>query len=296
MKVSVKTLLKFIIYFSIGFLAVKLSRSGYLKWPENIDLNYFIISLIFLGIAFWLQGLRWFAILRSNGMPITVRDSYVSNGLTLLSKYIPGKIWMIIGKALYIKERYGSDLKEISYISLQNQLLALWSGFFVGGVSLITFSMGMDYRWLSLIFFFLTLGLFTITRGDDVSMVAQKMFRKKVVIPTISIKQLFLLLPVFLLYWIFIAAGFGFLCLSLDIQVSVLDSFVFVLASVIGISAIIVPGGLGVREGVLVAYFSFIGINSADAISLSAFSRFWFLIIEIFTFITSFLLNRLWRS
>ena len=55
--------------------------------------------------------------------------------------------------------------------------------------------------------------------------------------------------------------------------------------------AIIVPGGLGVRESILTGYLNLAGLPISEAATISISARLWFLIGEIFFFVTAYVLN-----
>ena len=70
---------------------------------------------------------------------------------------------------------------------------------------------------------------------------------------------------------------------QVDISFSV--GFGFPLATSLGMVALILPGGIGLREVVLTGYLSLDGISSSDAATVAVASRLWFLIGEIFIFL-----------
>ena len=69
----------------------------------------------------------------------------------------------------------------------------------------------------------------------------------------------------------------------MDIQWGV--GFGFPLAGVLGIMTFISPGGLGTREGVIVAYLTLASIPVVEATTIAVASRLWFLTGEVFIFI-----------
>ena len=84
--------------------------------------------------------------------------------------------------------------------------------------------------------------------------------------------------------WISWSLGFYFLTVSLGFSLPVNIGFLFTFAALAGILALISPGGLGVREGVIAAGLIFYGMSNEQAFSLSAFSRIWYLGGELFIF------------
>ena len=61
--------------------------------------------------------------------------------------------------------------------------------------------------------------------------------------------------------------------------------FAFPLSVCIGLIAIFLPGGLGLREGVIIAYLSLVGMEIETATTISFISRFWFVGGEVFIFL-----------
>ena len=111
--------------------------------------------------------------------------------------------------------------------------------------------------------------------------------------PKISKWSIFKTLPYFFICWLFLSIGFWMMALAIDSNVSFSISFAFPLAAVLGIAAILAPGGLGAREGVLIVLLKASGLLLETATLISVFSRLWFLIGEIFFFLVAFVLNRI---
>jgi uncharacterized membrane protein YbhN (UPF0104 family) len=75
--------------------------------------------------------------------------------------------------------------------------------------------------------------------------------------------------------------------------VSPADGLAFPLAATLGIIAVIAPGGLGAREGVLVAYLVLAGQSVADATTVAVAARLWFLAGELALFVIGWLTDGL---
>jgi uncharacterized membrane protein YbhN (UPF0104 family) len=199
---------------------------------------------------------------------------------------------MIIGKAMYIVKRYDLNVTTVSMLSAQNQVLALWSGFFVGSFLLFDIKDENTIYWSIIVFTVLTLILWSITKGENISAFIEMRFGKAITIPTIKWAEILKLLPIYLFYWLLLLYAFKFMAESIGITLSTYTSSVFVLSAVIGIVAIIAPGGLGVREGIMITILISLGFKNNEVISLSAFSRVWFLIGEVLTFMFCLAVNR----
>ena len=88
-----------------------------LEFP-NIKLFILILSFVLLILVFLTKGLIWFIILKINNYNISLKNSVISQFKTILTKYIPGNIWIILGPAGIVNSLYGFSLKRLSYVSL----------------------------------------------------------------------------------------------------------------------------------------------------------------------------------
>ena len=115
-----KTVLKILIYVSIIALLFYLYNIDFLVF-RNIELNYsyFIISVVFLILGFIFSAISWKVALKLHGINISNKKAIVSHGLPVFAKYIPGRIWTIIGRAALV-ENENVGIKKRSFISLFN--------------------------------------------------------------------------------------------------------------------------------------------------------------------------------
>lgn len=61
--------------------------------------------------------------------------------------------------------------------------------------------------------------------------------------------------------------------------------FAFPLSVCFGIIAIILPGGLGLREGIIIGYLVLAGLDTEQATTISFLNRLWFIAGELFIFL-----------
>ncbi len=71
---------------------------------------------------------------------------------------------------------------------------------------------------------------------------------------------------------------------------------VFPLSGTLGILAGFAPGGIGVREGLMVSCLVLAGFEITEAATISIASRLWFLIGESFIFAIGLIADRLLRK
>lgn len=289
-----KSLFKIFIYISVFFLLLTLFKGDYLKIPKIISIRKLSVSLFFLFLGLLTQGLSWQKILKKSQYPIKYIHSVSSIGLSIFGKYIPGKVWTIVGRAKYIEEKYGYDLKKLTIISLNEQFLALWVGLLVGSIGLFFYNGFQIWRWIIIISWTcLTIVLFTRYFHDLFKKIISIVLKKNIEIPKLSFYSTLQLIPWVCLIWLFWSTGFYFLIKSISyIQISLIIGLSFPLATSLGIMAIFFPGGIGVREGILIGTLNLAGLSIVESTSIAVASRLWFLIGESFFFIVGIISSK----
>lgn len=289
-----KTFFYIFFYVSILFLIYTLYRNNYLEIPFIASKLSFIISILLLLSGFVFYSMAWEKVLIASGYKTDFKECIASVGLSIFGKYIPGKIWMIVGRAGYISQKNEYKLNKISAISLNAQFIGLWVGLFLGGLSFLF--LGENNKiFLLLLFFwiFLTLIIFTRFFHNYFEILATKIFKKNINIPSLKIREVLKTLKWFLIYWILFSTAFYFFVNSLTgSSIPLYIGLIFPLANTLGIIAFFAPGGLGIREGVIATLLILSGIDKSVSVTIATFSRLWFLIGDIFIFSIGVVFNR----
>ncbi|HOC38970.1 MAG TPA: lysylphosphatidylglycerol synthase domain-containing protein, partial [Thermodesulfobacteriota bacterium] len=280
------------LYISLGFLVVFLFKYDFLTIHiHQIDVLYLIISVILLETGFLLNTLSWYAVCRRGSPGMSFKAALLSHGLSIMGKYIPGKFWGVLGRAAYASQD-GAGMKKLTHLSMYAQVQSVWAGMGLGVAGLmISGSMahllwGTSAAWLACtVGILLPLLNFTERR----SLIGKGLKELSVLhrlLPWPTIIQTTIL---FLSFWIAWTIGFSFLVRAFfpDVGRPLDVALAFPLATAIGIVAIVFPGGLGVREGLLIVYLSSIGMPLEAATTCSMVSRLWFLVGEVSLFGTA---------
>lgn len=239
----------------------------------NLNFVLFFVSLAFCLLGFFFQALNWFFLLRLSSLNVSFKDAICSVGVTIFAKYIPGKLWMILGRASYIAERYPESLKKIGSFSLFGQVISLVVASIISVYILFQLdfplidSFQSNHFILSLLALIVTI-LFLIFCSINWGLGFNSVL-------TVSI--------ISSLMWFFWGCGFAFLYLSMNLDLNIPFSYlvvVFTFSALLGILALIVPGGIGVREAGIVSVLGFLGLPLELSISVAALSRVWFLLAE----------------
>jgi len=288
-----KPKLTFLIYASLLFLIGSLVKNDYLVLPEVINPAQLALSIFLLFLGFMANSLPWKHMLNTHGFQISSTDSIISIGLTIFGKYIPGKIWSIVGRSSYIANKYHYSNKDLTTISVDSQIITLWTGLVLGAVGLFLLEGLAELSWgFFAVWLIMTLSIFSHVFHTLTSKIFYLITKKNIDLPQITFGQTLKALPFFFLQWILWCAGFYFLASSiLDTPLNPIAGVGFALAASFGIAAIFSPGGIGVREIFLAGYLMLAGLSTQDATTISVASRLWFLLGEVFIFVTAFLIR-----
>ena len=202
---------------------------------------------------------------------------------------------MVLGRSGYVSAVRGYPLGQLSMISVTSQFITLWVGLVLGTIGVIVFN-GLNL-WGTLItglLIFLSLTIFSTVFHKLIILMTKKILKKNLDIPILGFGQTLKLLPWFSIPWLSWAVGFYFLVSSLvPGYINPFIGLAFPLAGTLGILAIIAPGGIGVREGLLAGYLNLAGMDIQQAAVIAITSRLWFLVGEVAIFSTGIIIDRL---
>jgi glycosyltransferase 2 family protein len=285
---------KHIIYISLIFLACSLYKAEYLKVPTVFYPLPLLSSFVLMFTGFIISAISQQRLLSVSGLQISVSHSLPMEGLNIFGKYIPGKMWVVMGKAFYISQHYNYSIPELSLLFIQAQIVTMWYGLALGVAGLLVNGefhlLGLTGLILLMAF---TIFIFPCFWHKKIENIINKLFKKQIRLPSLSIRDFFYLMPWFLGTWICWGLGFYLFAEGLSAQpIRYSVSFCFPLAGTLGIAFLFAPGGIGIRESLMVGFLVMTQIDISPAITISAASRLWFLIGEIFIFSVGLLVNQ----
>jgi glycosyltransferase 2 family protein len=276
---------------SLVFLTRYLKQKELLYIPHQIKTQYLVISLLSLCAGFYCNCQIWKIVLQNNGIRISLKSCALSIGISIFGKYIPGKVWLITGMSGKVSQMTGAPLGKITFLSTLLQIMIIMAGATVGMISMIAI---VKPIYLILIYaFIIILGALFFKFKNKIAAILDNSSSKllsiwvKSFVHSISLSLIMMMVSM----WICWSAGFYFLSISLLPNIlNPMLGFCFAFAASIGILVVIAPGGLGVREGLLGVLLKGFIDSPKDATTLAAFSRLWFLLGEIFMFLTAIVL------
>ena len=296
---------KIISYLIILIIFCFLSKTLFDNWQKvkdyDFSFNYFylIISFIFVISGIIILFFIWNRILRiiEPNKKISYFKAVQIVTYSWFGRYLPGKAWMFLGK-IYLGQKQGLS-KKILTISVIYEIILSVASAFLFALIFLGASFGMErpnFYIISLVavfigFFFVHPKVFNFI----FNFILRKFKRTEVSLSSFLTYQniIEIVFYYFIAYTLNGTAFFflikSFVYLPFCDMIGIIG--LFNLASVLGIIALFAPSGIGVREGVLVAFLQFyfpVGI----AILISLISRIWATLSEIIIFICVYLYSK----
>ncbi|MCF8224445.1 MAG: flippase-like domain-containing protein [Bacteroidales bacterium] len=286
-----KKLFNLLVFLSFIFLFIYLVRQDFII-PELPHPIWLIPSMLLLFAGFYISTVSWRVALSTHNLNISGRNALISHGQSIFSKYIPGKIWVILGRASYISKSK-KELKNTSFISFKEQIIYTWVGFIISAIPTFIF---YGIHWLSLILlamiFIITLFLFIPPVHNLAMKSIHRIIRREFDVPVIPFRKSLPMIMATSLIWLCWTLAFYFFIRTFSEQVTPIMAFAFPLSVCFGLIAILLPGGLGLREGIIIGYLVLAGMDVETATTISFLNRLAFITGEGFIFLLA-LVSRL---
>jgi hypothetical protein len=261
---------------ALAFLAWRLWQDGPGLARLHPATEWLALSVVAIVIALCGQVAAWRWNLRQLGAHTDYGALFRVYYLTNLARYVPGKIWSLIGMVAYGR-RLGIDAAVMSASVFLGLVSSLISGLCVGSLAALAigepqlFSAGLVIVPLGA-WFLMWPPVFRVWAGWTL-----RRLRARVTLPTLSGRLLTRSFLHYTLVWCAYGCAVGALGESVQAHSFGLYFAVFPLAYLAGYAALFAPGGWGVREGTLV----FLAGGGAVALAVSLLQR---VILTVFEF------------
>jgi len=255
------------------------------KFHWKLNYFYLVLSVLLLSLLFFIGSWGWMLILHRLRVRISFKRSMEIWVASIIGKYIPGKVWFVLGR-IYLGQKLGISKTKMSLAIFLEIILMQSSGvmFFFASFLLWEQRTLLQQIWpFMIIFWVLTIVVMQPAVLQRIVNPLLRILKKEEISIDISNKDIFLLLSFYFFFWFCSGVGIYFLTRSLyPISISAVPiiSGSWAISTVLGFMVFVVPGGLGVREGVIVFLLSgFIPAYVALLVAIS--SRILLTILEI---------------
>ncbi|MEW5924258.1 MAG: lysylphosphatidylglycerol synthase transmembrane domain-containing protein [Candidatus Zixiibacteriota bacterium] len=247
----------------ILFRTIYNNRDELLNWHWQINWINAVLAMIFLFVAYITASQAWRVLLHGFGHNVRLHESFRVVYLANLGRYIPGKVWQVIGMVGLAREvNIPARVSLASFALIQAYALPasfllvpllLWRSDALASLEVyrdIVYAFMTVVLLVFLILFFWPNGL------DWALNKILRIFKQETIVYKPSFGNRISIFIWYIITWILFGLSFHFFLRAL-IAEPVLDirfsTGVYIAAYNLGYIAIISPGGLGIREGVITA-------------------------------------------
>jgi len=259
---------------------------------------WLIIGTLGYMLTLTLLAFAWKKSLHLLGKDITYKDSYVVFNRSLISKYLPGNVFQYVGRFLLGRNIGISDATLVSSIILETLIQVTASAILVLSFNII---LGWVYKFNNLTLIlsavFVVFSIIAILVLKYSSKAKQWLLKKPwfIQIRSINIKSLLIgSIPILFIYFAFLlVSGLLFWFLSVTIfEINISNSIpvfigAYIISWTIGFITPGAPGGLGIREAILISILSPYMLE-AKALSISLVFRLITIVGEVLIFVTTY--------
>lgn len=274
-------------------------------FPWHFNPWLLALSLLALAGSLFFMIFLWQSLLVRLGSKIPLGPAFRIFSLSSLGRYLPGKVWQVVGM-VYLGKKDGVRAESGVWAALLAQILAILSGFLVTFIALFVeqermlrpllekIGMGPISLWWMLLPVAAALVLIHPRILEWATNLLLKIMKRQPIKFNLTYPGLLLFFLLYVVSWFFYGTAL-YLFIDSVHPLPVSDWIVvtgsFAAADVLGVLAIFVPGGLGVREGVLTLFLTSL-VSSGVAVALSFGQRLWFTVIELTFVLIALILTR----
>jgi uncharacterized membrane protein YbhN (UPF0104 family) len=277
----------------IGAIFVFLGKMVWDHWNQVKEASFtfevfpLLLSTLIFAFSYFIQIWAWYLITLKLKIALSPSETLRTWFYSQLGKYLPGKIWLLLGRIYYYESR-GKSRKFITVALYFEMVTIVVSGGLLFLVGLILFKemesvCSGNTFWGLLSLFILAFVCLHPRILERIINWTLAQFKRDPVSLSISYSDVLWILFVCIVSWVI--GGIGFY-LFVDAVYPVAPQYILFLtgalaiSSTLGLIAIFAPSGLGVREGALVYLLSFMMVTPV-AVIISVLTRIWMTLIEI---------------
>jgi hypothetical protein len=280
------TVLKFALILGLFFLLGYLFLRDLQRLPNiRLSPSYTLLALSFaiLIIGLLLEVWVWKKNLQAVGAGISLKNSFKLYYQANLARYIPGKIWSILG---FIKLGQSARISPVRTVSalITGLFASLISAFLLGGVFFLLSGNGKAFLspWITIPLLVLSLASLHPSVSAFFVLQFSRITRRPLESPSYKFRHTLSLVALYASAWL--VFSFSFVLLTSAFESLTAPELIYVwgvlpISYALGYLAFFTPGGWGVREGGIVLLLNPI-LPTYLAVTIAIISRLMFTLIE----------------
>lgn len=277
---NVKLILKILKY---TLIAVSLGTLFYIAFGSIEELQhyelhfkswYLAAAAFFCTLVYLCYAHLWYLITRSMGIHLSYFHSLRVWVNSQLGKYLPGKVWMFVGR-IFVYSEQGVSVELTSAALIIESVLVFAASIFVFFISLPVLGFVFPrYEWaLLLIFILFVYFAFNLKQVETIlNYILVRLFKRPAIKLLIRTQDFFKIF-IFGCFTVYLSGVFVWFLINsftdYPLQGLMYLAAAYALSGFISMLAIIIPGGIGLQESIITWILkSVFSLNIAAAISL----------------------------
>ncbi len=254
------------------------------SWPQTREYRFLLLALL-SQFSYWLiASIAWRHLLRiSTAKTISLTDSFLHVSMLLVGKYVPGKIWGMFARGLHLAQYEIAAPQSIRATYLE-QLISTHAGIAMGGILWMA-ALDAPYQWAAWIAGVASVPVVPLIHDRALYLVLPwlksrwHLVRESLAFGQLPAQSYAEMFTFYIFDWASVGGILVFLFLTfvdapLTLETTCLLLGANALGMIAGFFAFFAPGGLGVREGVIVAILT-LAMPLSDAALLAVLLRLW---------------------
>jgi hypothetical protein len=273
-----------VVYFFYSELSENWTK--FLAYDWTIRYHYVGISLAILFVVFAISPIAWVKILKLQGESLGNLQAFVIFYLANLGKYIPGKLWGYGGQ-VYLTKKQGIEIQHILVSTALLLILDYFAGMALAAITLLAWHNVPALAAIGGTAAVILLMALLSWSKHGLGLLKRGLARIKVTalddVPAGT--ALFRIWLFLMLRWVLLGISFVIGIKGL-IDVNIVESIAycsaFTWSHLLSMIVIVVPAGIGVREGLMVYFLEMVStLPPWIAIGISVATRLWMSIMEL---------------
>ncbi len=280
----------FIFWIIVIIIFIFLGKNLIQTWHEipfeqlRFSIGFIALSLIPVFVNFLYGAYLWQKILSNLGEKVLYKYSLAITGISILGKYLPGKVWYALGRVYFVKKLGVGEANGFLSMALETGLLLLSSLIvFLLSPLIYNFAAMKHYLFFTIILTIIFIVALHPYFANKILKFISKLLKHPLGEFKYSFSSMLFLTLLYGLAWVIYGIGFfllirSFYPVNLGNLVDLIGAFA--ISWNLGFVALFAPAGLGIREGILTLLLS-LYFPRPVAIIISLLSRIWITVAEV---------------
>ncbi len=263
----------------------------------RLDPWYLLAAVLFGVLGYLMMALGWHRLTLAFVIDLPLRPTLGIWALSRLGKYLPGKIFLLLGRVYFYAEANKSKASTTLCFLLETYLNLIAMGVvFLIALTIQPLPLLEPYRWWVPVL--VAFSAFTlhprILNGVSKLLVKWRVVGERVAFTQRDVGSA---LACYLLAWVMFGTGLHFVSSLYLPSIAPLSSVYLAgslaVGGMLGLLAFFAPAGIGVREAVFIFMASQL-IPQHEALVLAFLARLWMVMVEVTLALTAYLTRRWW--